>query len=80
MLSLPAKTVDEGVNSLIQAVRDINEDMGIPSSLRTLKVDENEFETHLDVLAQHALEDICTGSNPRRPSHDDVKTILRQAW
>ena len=26
------------------------------------------------------MEDICTRSNPRMPSHDDIVTLLEQAW
>lgn len=80
MLSLPANTVDEGTNSLIKAVNDLNASMGIPARIRDLKVEEKNFREHLDTMSKNALEDFCTGGNPRRPSGDDIRTILEQAW
>ena len=79
-LGLEAATVEEGVTSLIKAVRDLNVSMNIPEGIRSLKVNETVFRDHLDTMANNALHDICTGGNPRRPSHDDIKTLLESAW
>ena len=80
MASLPCSTVEEGTGNLIQAVRDLNASMNIPASIRSLKVEEKMFREHLDSIAKNALEDICTAGNPRSPSHDDIRTLLDQAW
>jgi alcohol dehydrogenase class IV len=80
MLSLAAASVETGTVSLIEAVRGMNASLGIPDRIRALKVDEKAFREHLDSMAAHALEDICTGGNPRRPSRDDIRMILEQAW
>ena len=80
ILDLPAATVEEGTTSLIQAVRQMNESMGIPNNIGSLKIDEHVFRQQLDVMAKNVLEDICTAGNPRRPSHEDIKRLLEQAW
>lgn len=80
ILSLPANTVEEGTSSLIQAVRDLNASMGIPGRVGELKIDEKVFREHLDIMSKNALEDFCTGGNPRRPSRDDIRTLLEHAW
>lgn len=80
MLSLPAATVEEGVNSLEKAVCDLNESMGIPARISALKVDERAFRDHLDTMSANALEDICTQGNPRRPSREDIRKLLELAW
>jgi alcohol dehydrogenase class IV len=79
-LSLPASTVEEGTASLIQAVFDMNEAMGIPNRIGSLKIEEDVFKRHLDVIARNVLEDICTTGNPRRPSHGDIVELLKKAW
>ena len=33
-----------------------------------------------DAMAANALEDICTRSNPRLPSRDDLVSLLESAW
>lgn len=80
MLCLPASTVEEGTASLIKAVRDLNESMGIPNNIGKLNIDENTFREHMDVMAKNVLEDICTAGNPRSPSIGDIKLLLEQAW
>jgi len=80
MLGMPAETVEEGVESLIKAVIELNESMGIPTQVRGLKIEEKAYRDHMDVVAKNVLEDICTEGNPRRPSHGDVKLLLEQCW
>lgn len=80
MVSLPAGTVEEGTASLIQAIHDLNEAMGIPSRIGGLKIEERIFRDHLDVMSGNVLEDICTAGNPRRPSRDNIRSLLELAW
>lgn len=80
MIGLHAATVEEGTRNLISAVRDLNAAMKIPSRVRELKINEEEYRGSLDAMAANAMEDICTRSNPRMPSHDDIVTLLEQAW
>ena len=79
-IGLESTTVEEGTRNLINAVRDLNTSMKIPARVRELKVDEQVYRQSLDSMAANALEDICTSSNPRMPSHDDIVTLLEQAW
>ena len=80
IIGLPHANVEEGTSSLIGAVQGLNEAMGIPAHVRDLKVDEAAFRSALDSMAAHALEDMCTQSNPRRPSLTDIRMLLEQAW
>ena len=80
MLELPSESVKAGVESLVAAVAGLNAAMDIPSRIRELKVDEAAFRAELPTMAQHALDDGCTPGNPRRPSLDDIKRLLEQAW
>ncbi len=80
LLALPCSTIDEGSHGLIQAVHDLNASLGIPRKIRDLKIEKDNFDSHLDTIASAALIDICTACNPRMPSHDDIKNLLQQAW
>ncbi len=80
IIGLPHANVEEGTNGLITAIRSLNETMGIPARIRDLKVEESAFRAALDTMAAHALEDMCTKSNPRRPSVADIRMLLEQAW
>ncbi len=80
IIGLPHANVEEGTQALIGAVQSLNEAMRIPSRLRELKIEEPAFRAALDSMAAHALDDMCTQSNPRRPSLADIRTLLEQAW
>lgn len=80
MLGLVSDTVEQGTDSLIQAVVELNESMAIPCRISGLNIDESAFRADMEAMAGHVLEDICTEGNPRRPSAGDVKLLLEQAW
>ncbi len=80
LLALPSKTVEEGTDNLIQAVRNLNESLGIPNAIGSLKIKKRSFYDHLDDMANKILDDLCTEGNPRRPSKSDIIDLLRKAW
>jgi alcohol dehydrogenase class IV len=77
---LPCDTVEEGTESLIAAVCELDESMGIPTRIRDLKIDEAAFRENIETMSKNVLEDLCTEGNPRRPSRSDVRLLLEQAW
>ncbi len=80
VLGLPAKTTEEGVNSLIAAVRKLNQSLGIPERFQDLGFDPAEFEAKVDVLADRAFEDQCTTANPRLPLVTELADVYRNAF
>ncbi|MBC8527945.1 bifunctional acetaldehyde-CoA/alcohol dehydrogenase [Christensenellaceae bacterium NSJ-44] len=80
-LNLPCKTVEEGVKSLIAAIRDLMKTVNIPSSIaETGKVDKASFMANVPSLADHAYEDQCTTANPKQPRVSELETILKRAY
>ena len=77
---LKADTVEEGVNSLIGAVRELNQSLNIPGSFKEAGIDEKEFMDKLDLLADRAFEDQCTTANPRVPLVHELKQILIDSY
>lgn len=80
MLGLPAKTTEEGISSLIEAVRKLNRTLGIPESFQELGIDPKDFESRVDTLADRAFEDQCTPANPRQPLVSELADIYRNAF
>ena len=79
-LGLKADTTEEGVNSLIKAVQELNEGINEPKSLQEAGIDEKEFLAKLDDLADKAFSDQCTSANPRVPLIPEIKQILLDAY
>lgn len=80
LLGLPAKTTEEGVASLIAAVRKLNRSLGIPEKFADLGIPEQDFESRADELADRAFEDQCTTANPRMPLVSELAEIYRNAY
>ncbi len=79
-MNFPAYTNEEGVNSLIEEIKKLNADLGIPSSFKEQGVDEQEFLSKVDMLADRAFEDQCTTANPRLPLVEELKQILLDSY
>ena len=79
-LGLKCTTTEEGVNSLIKAIQEMNKKLGIPSTLQEEGLNETEFLGKLDDLAEKAFEDQCTTANPRLPLVTELKQILLDAY
>ena len=79
-MGFKADTVEEGVNSLIEEVKKLNEELNIPKSFKEAGIDENEFLAKVDLLADRAFEDQCTTANPRVPIVAEVKQILLDSY
>ena len=79
-LGLKAKTTEQGVDSLIEAVKELNRDLNIPKTLREAGIDEQEFLAKVDKLSEMAFEDQCTTANPRVPLVHEIKELMLQAY
>ena len=79
-LGLKADTTEEGVNSLIKAVQELNEGINEPKSLQEAGINEKEFLAKLDDLADKAFSDQCTSANPRVPLIPEIKQIMLDAY
>lgn len=77
---LKADTVEEGVNSLIAKVQELNEKLQIPKSFKDAGISEDEFLAKVDILADRAFEDQCTTANPRLPLVSELKQILLDSY
>ena len=52
--------------------------LGLPDRLAACGVEAKKLHAALDELAAAALGDLCAPSNPRRPSAEDVRALLKE--
>lgn len=75
-LGLPGVTDKALTLSLIKAVEDLRASLNIVSNLKDFGVNEEEFIEKKHMIAERAVGDACTGSNPRETSVEDMEKIL----
>ncbi len=78
---------DEKVDALIKYIRHMNEELNIPQCIMHYGQDsypteqgfvpENVFLDRLHDIAVNAVADACTGSNPRKPSVEEMEKLLK---
>lgn len=74
---LAGTTEEELVNSLIELVKDFNKKMSIPSTLKEYGIAEDEFNAKVELISERAIEDACTGSNPREISKEEMVKLFK---
>jgi alcohol dehydrogenase class IV len=82
-ISLPAKDSGEGVQSLINHIKALNKALDIPPCIKNYEggiIDEKEFLDKLPRVAELAVGDACTGSNPRKISPAEMEKLLRACY
>ncbi|MCT4620785.1 MAG: iron-containing alcohol dehydrogenase [Marinisporobacter sp.] len=75
-LGLVGNNEEELVNALVEMVRDFNKKMNIPLTLKEFGVSEQVFNDKLEEIAETAVEDPCTGTNPREISVEEMKKLF----
>ena len=75
-----ADTTEEGVTSLIEAIKILMQNLEMPTSFKECGIEEQEFLSRVDELADRAFEDQCTTANPRLPLVSEIKQILLDAY
>lgn len=79
-LGLVGISDEELVTSLVAAVRGLNDRLKIERSIQDLGMPENVFQNNVEELAKAALEDPCTGTNPRKPTVEDLEAVYKAAY
>ncbi len=80
MLGLPAETTEEGIKNLIEAVIKLIIELELPQSIEEAGVSKSEFESKINMLAEHAFDDQDTIANPKQPLVSELAQIYRQAY
>ena len=69
------------VRSLIQWIQFMNQDMKIPARISEIgTITVNDYMSKVEAMAEAALADACTATNPRTPDKEAVMQIYRNLW
>lgn len=67
------------VARLVQALRDLNRDLSVPTP-RTYGIVKSRWTELLPLMAQQALASGSPNNNPRIPTADQIKVLYQEAW
>ena len=79
-MGFPAATTEEGVQSLIDEVTRLAEDLGVELSLKANGATQEHLDRVIDELAYRAFEDQCTPANPKEPLVIELKELIQDAF
>lgn len=75
-LGLPGENKMEKVDNLIKAIQVLQKQIEVPTSTLEYGVDSTKFEAELEIMAEEAFDDQCTGGNPRYPLISEMRDIF----
>jgi len=73
--SVETLSLAQARQAAVEAVKQLCRDVGIPASLRDVGLNPDD----VPALSQAALDDVCTGGNPREATLDDIKALYLQS-
>ena len=89
-MGLGGDSDDEKTANLIAYLRGMNDKLNIPHGIKFYGADsypaaqgfvpEDVFLERLPEIAANALQDACTGSNPRQPSQEEMEKLLKSCY
>ncbi len=77
---LKGETEEELVDALTESIKELNRKMDIPLSLQEYGIDENLFKEKAALMAERAVADACTGSNPRTIDKEQMQKVYECAY
>lgn len=80
LLGLPASNVRLGVKSLVNAIKNLSKSFKLPSCIKETGVKEEDFKKELKSLAEAAIADRCTATNPRVPEAHEVEKLFERVY
>lgn len=78
-IGLTGDTTEALVDALIAELNAMNVSLNIPSCIKDYEggiIDEKEFNDKLSEISALAIDDACTGSNPRIPTQEEMEKLM----
>ena len=79
-LGLKADTTEEGVKSLVEAVRNLMKELNMPMTIQACGIEEDTYLAAIERLALDAFDDQCTPANPRLPLVSELVQIYKDIY
>ena len=83
LIDLKGDTTEELVDALVKEIKKMNVSLDIPDAIKDYEggiIDEKEFMDKLPSVAELAIGDACTGSNPRIPTQKEMEGLLKACY
>ena len=68
------------INSLCEKIDEFNAKLNIPATLKEFGIQEDEFKEKIAAIAELAVGDACTGSNPRAITPAEMEKLFTCAY
>lgn len=75
-VGLEGDTEKQLIDGLCDKIRAYNQAMNIPATLREFGINEAEFKEKIAEIAENAVGDACTGSNPRSITPQQMEQLF----
>lgn len=82
-IDLTGETTEELVAALVAEIKKMNASLDIPDAIKDYEdgiIDETEFMDKLATVAELAIGDACTGTNPRIPTQEEMEGLLKACY
>ena len=79
-VGLKGKNEQELVAALVAEIKKLRSDLGMAGSLKECGIDEKDFMSKVDNMAATAVQDPCTGTNPRKINDEEMKSLYIAAY
>ncbi|KGX84498.1 1-propanol dehydrogenase PduQ [Pontibacillus litoralis] len=79
-IGLSPTNVRSGVKGLMKEIEQLRKKLNMPSSLKECGIDYNHFQKEKGALAEAALQDGCTNTNPIVPCKEDMESIIESMY
>ena len=82
-IGLTGSSAEELTNALVKEIKAMNASLNIPDAIKDYEggiIDEKEFMDKLSTVAELAIGDACTGSNPRIPNQEEMEKLLKACY
>ncbi|MEK6200814.1 MAG: iron-containing alcohol dehydrogenase [Desulfobulbaceae bacterium] len=70
----------ETAEDFAREIESLRQSVGIENSFKAYGIDPKTWEEKLDVMVQNAMDDPCTGTNPRKPTLEEMKRIFESCF
>ena len=77
-MNFGGETEEEQIENLIKAIKELMRKLNMPMTIAECGVNEAEFLSKLQDLAERSFEDQCTTTNPRYPLVEELVEIYKK--
>ena len=79
-LGIAGKNDDEKFENFLKAIEELKDKVGIKKTIKDYGIDEKDFLATRDEMVENAVDDQCTGANPRYPLMSEIKAMYLKAY